>query len=129
MSRAFVNEDHFVSDLPDRPVSPHPNHVTERGLELIEASLEDSRRAYSGAQSIGDREALAKAARDVRYWSARRSAQSSRPSCPASTPYSSAVPSPLSATTAGGRPFELSARTKRTPRWDQSRTCPHWRAH
>ena len=72
MSRAFVNEDHFVGDLPDRPVSPHPNHVTERGLELIEASLEDSRRAYSGAQSIGDREALAKAARDVRYWSARR---------------------------------------------------------
>jgi len=72
MSRAFVNEDHFVSDLPDRPVSPHPNHVTERGLELIEASLEDSRRAYSEAQSIGDREALAKAARDVRYWSARR---------------------------------------------------------
>ena len=72
MSRAFVNEDHFVSDLPDRPVSPHPNHVTERGLELIEAALEVSRRAYSGAQSIGDREALAKAARDVRYWSARR---------------------------------------------------------
>jgi transcription elongation GreA/GreB family factor len=71
MSRAFVNEDHFVGDLPDRPVSPHANHV-ERGLELIEASLEDSRRAYSEAQSIGDREALAKAARDVRYWSARR---------------------------------------------------------
>jgi transcription elongation GreA/GreB family factor len=72
MSRAFVNEDHFVGDLPDRLVSPHPNHVTERGLEFIEASLEDSRRAYSEAQSIGDREALAKAARDVRYWSARR---------------------------------------------------------
>jgi hypothetical protein len=24
MSRAFVNEEHFVEDLPDRPVSEHP---------------------------------------------------------------------------------------------------------
>lgn len=72
MSRAFVNEDNFVDDLPDRPVSPHPNHVTERGLQLIEASLEESRRAYGEAQAAGDREALAKARRDLRYRSARR---------------------------------------------------------
>ncbi len=72
MSRAFVNEDSFVDDLPDRPVSPHPNHVTERGLQLIESALDTSRRAYGEAQAAGDREALAKAGRDVRYWSARR---------------------------------------------------------
>jgi len=72
MSRAFVNEDSFVDDLPDRPVSAHPNHVTERGLQLIESALDSSRRAYGEAQATGDREALAEAGRNVRYWSARR---------------------------------------------------------
>jgi transcription elongation GreA/GreB family factor len=72
MSRAFVNEDSFVDDLPDRPVSRHPNHVTERGLRLIDSELEASRRAYGEAQAAGDREALSRAGRDVRYWSARR---------------------------------------------------------
>jgi transcription elongation GreA/GreB family factor len=73
MSRAFVNEDSFIEGLPDRPVSDHPNLVTERGLELIEAALAAARRAYGEAQAIGDREALAKAGRELRYWSARRS--------------------------------------------------------
>jgi transcription elongation GreA/GreB family factor len=72
MSRAFTNEDHFVEDLPDRPVSPHPNLVTERGLALIDAALDDARRAHGEAQAIGDRTALARAARDLRYWNARR---------------------------------------------------------
>ena len=72
MSRAFTNEDHFVGDLPDRPVSEHPNYVTPRGLELIEASLNDARRNYGQAQAAGDREALASAGRDLRYWNARR---------------------------------------------------------
>jgi hypothetical protein len=72
MSRAFVNEDSFIEELPDRPVSDHPNLVTERGLELIEAALEAARREYGEAQAIGDREALAKAGRELRYWSARR---------------------------------------------------------
>jgi transcription elongation GreA/GreB family factor len=72
MSRAFVNEDHFVADLPDRPVSEHPNYVTPRGLELIDAALSDARRRHGEAQATGDREALAVAGRDVRYWSARR---------------------------------------------------------
>lgn len=72
MSRAFVNEDHVIQELPDRPVSPHPNLVTSRGLELIDEALEDARRSYGEAQAAGDRAALAKAARDLRYWSARR---------------------------------------------------------
>ena len=42
MSRAFVNDD-FVEDLPDRFVSAHPYHVTERGLALIETALEAAR--------------------------------------------------------------------------------------
>jgi transcription elongation GreA/GreB family factor len=72
MSRAFVNENTYVDALPDRPVSAHPNLVTERGMALIEQSLEAARRAYGEAQAAGDREGLAKAARDLRYWSARR---------------------------------------------------------
>lgn len=36
MSRAFVNEDNFVEDFPDRRISEQPNFVTEAGLALIE---------------------------------------------------------------------------------------------
>ncbi len=72
MSRAFVNEDHAVADLPDRPVSPHPNYVTDHGLALIEAALAAARREYGQAQAAGDRDAIAKAGRELRYWTARR---------------------------------------------------------
>ena len=72
MSRAFVNEDHYVEDSPDRPVSAHPNYVTPRGLELIDAALDDARRNHGEAQAAGDREVLATAGRELRYWSARR---------------------------------------------------------
>jgi len=72
MSRAFVNEDKVVEDVPDRPVSAHPNYVTQHGLALIESALASARRKHGEAQASGDREALAKAGRDLRYWSARR---------------------------------------------------------
>ena len=72
MSRAFVNEGTFVEELPDRPISDHPNLVTEHGLTMIDSALEAARREYGEAQAAGDREGLAKAGRDLRYWSARR---------------------------------------------------------
>jgi transcription elongation GreA/GreB family factor len=72
MSSAFTKEDDTVVVLPDRPISAHPNKVTKRGLELIEAALENARRAYGEAQAAGDRDALASAGRDLRYWTARR---------------------------------------------------------
>lgn len=72
MSTAFVNEDIFAGDVPDRPVSEHPNHVTARGLALIDAALEEARRDYGEAQADADREALGLAGRELRYWSARR---------------------------------------------------------
>src|SRR5262249_6065283 len=71
MSRAFVNENAFVDAPPDRPVSAHPNLVTEHGLSQIEAALEAARRAHGQAKAAGDREALAQAGRDLRYWTAR----------------------------------------------------------
>jgi transcription elongation GreA/GreB family factor len=72
MSRAFVNEDSFVEELPDRPISEHPNLVTERGLALIDEAVETARREYAEAQAAADRAGLATAGRDLRYWSARR---------------------------------------------------------
>jgi transcription elongation GreA/GreB family factor len=72
MSGAFVSEGTFVEELPDRPISDHPNLVTGHGLTLIDLALEAARREYGEAQAAGDREGLARAGRDLRYWSARR---------------------------------------------------------
>ena len=79
MSVAFTREEDLeatAADLVDRPISPHPNHVTPEGLALIEAELASARAAYTKAQTQGsieaDRTAMARATRDLRYWSARR---------------------------------------------------------
>jgi transcription elongation GreA/GreB family factor len=72
MSRAFVNEDSLIEELPDRPVSAQPNYVTENGRAMIDEAFEAARRAHGEAQAVGDREALARAGRELRYWSARR---------------------------------------------------------
>jgi transcription elongation GreA/GreB family factor len=79
MSVAFTREEDYESqaaNLPDRPVSPHPNLVTASGLAAIEAELAAARAAYAQAQSEGgisaDRTAMARATRDLRYWAARR---------------------------------------------------------
>ena len=79
MSVAFTREEDLeatAADLPDRPISPHPNLVTPAGLAQIDAALAAARAAYSAAQAHGsieaDRTAMARATRDLRYWSARR---------------------------------------------------------
>jgi transcription elongation GreA/GreB family factor len=66
--------------LPDRPVSPHPNLVTEAGLKALEFQLQQAREAYETAQKIEDvnerRRQAAIPLRDVRYFAARvRTAQ------------------------------------------------------
>jgi transcription elongation GreA/GreB family factor len=88
MSVAFTREEDYeaqAADLPDRPISSHPNLVTASGLAAIEAELSAARAAYASAQAEGgvsaDRTAMARATRDLRYWSARRaSAQLTEPS-------------------------------------------------
>ena len=75
MSRAFVKEPdggEAFEDRPDRPISPHPNVVTPHGLALIEVALGEAQQQHAAAQSANDRVMLAKAARDLRYWAARR---------------------------------------------------------
>jgi transcription elongation GreA/GreB family factor len=73
MSRAFVKEqDVDYLELPERPVSEHPNDVTEAGFAQIEDALAKASEAYAIAQASADRAALAAAGRDLRYWTARR---------------------------------------------------------
>jgi transcription elongation GreA/GreB family factor len=72
MSRAFVKEDSGAEALPERPVSPNRNLVTRRGLALIEAEIERLREELANASGQGDRDAVARASRDLRYWTARR---------------------------------------------------------
>jgi transcription elongation GreA/GreB family factor len=75
MSRAFVKEQDgadAIEELPDRPVSEHPNYVTANGLALIEAELERLHAEHAAAQAAEDRAARARIARELRYWNARR---------------------------------------------------------
>lgn len=75
MSRAFTRdgqESEAADVLPDRPLSPHRNLVTRRGLARIEAALSAARSALAAADGAGDRLAAANASRDIRYWTARR---------------------------------------------------------
>ena len=76
MSRAFVKEpdgaDAF-EELPDRPLSEHPNLVTPQGLARIEDTLTRLHEQHALAQAAADRAALASLGRDLRYWTARRS--------------------------------------------------------
>lgn len=78
MSVAFTrDEDHeaAAANLPDRPVSPHPNLVTPEGLSQLEAAFAEAKSAYTAAQTSGlineDRTAMARATRDLRYYTAR----------------------------------------------------------
>ena len=65
--------------LPDRPVSPHPNLVTEAGFKALEFQLQQAREAYETAQKIEDvnerRRQAAMPLRDVRYLARVRTAQ------------------------------------------------------
>ena len=84
MSVAFTKEDSAETAsetlLPDRPISPHPNLVTEAGLKALELQLHEAREAYETAQKIEDvnerRRQAAIPLRDTRYFAARvRTAQ------------------------------------------------------
>jgi transcription elongation GreA/GreB family factor len=84
LSVAFTKEDSAETAsetlLPDRPVSSHPNLVTESGLKALEFQLHQAHEAYETAQKIEDvnerRRQAAAPLRDVRYLGARvRTAQ------------------------------------------------------
>ena len=73
MRRAFVKElEDAIEELPERTISPHPNLVTAEGLAHIEAEVTRLQQDHAAAQAGHDRTALARAARDLRNWTARR---------------------------------------------------------
>ena len=85
MSVAFTKEDSAETAsetmLPDRPISSHPNLVTEAGLKALEAQLLAAREAYDATQKIEDvnerRRQAATPLRDTIYFATRvRTAQS-----------------------------------------------------
>ena len=84
MSVAFTKEESAETAaetlLPDRPISPHLNLVTEQGLRTLERQWQDAKSAFEAAQSTDDvnerRRLSAVPLRDMRYFSERvRTAQ------------------------------------------------------
>ena len=79
MSVAFTKEESAETasetQLPDRPISQHPNLVTEGGLKGLERQLQAAKEAYEAAQKVEDanerRRLSAIPLRDVRYFSER----------------------------------------------------------
>ncbi|MBP1882507.1 transcription elongation factor GreA [Sinorhizobium mexicanum] len=79
MSVAFVKEESAETAaetlLPDRPISPHPNLVTEAGLKALEMQLRQAREACDATSAIEDvnerRRQAASPLRDLRYFAER----------------------------------------------------------
>ena len=62
MSRAFVKEQDgsdIPEDVPERPVSEHPNFVTKPGLQLIEQQIRELQSAREAVKQRDDATALA----------------------------------------------------------------------
>lgn len=75
MSRAFTKEDEggdALGGIGERPISPHRNLVTRRGLDRIEAEIANLREELAKLDPAADRERTALLSRDLRYWTARR---------------------------------------------------------
>jgi transcription elongation GreA/GreB family factor len=75
MSRAFVREQDgsdVPGDVPERPVSAHPNFVTARGLQQIESRIKELEAARDDAKGREDQDAVARIERDLRYWAQRK---------------------------------------------------------
>lgn len=78
MSRGFVKEDdleHAGTDLPERPLSEHPNYVTPTGLQQLQqqaADLEQQRLELAPRkEDPSAQQQLARINRDLRYVQAR----------------------------------------------------------
>ncbi|MCJ2037117.1 transcription elongation factor GreA [Methylobacterium sp. J-068] len=73
MSQVFVREPEggeAFEDLPDRPISPHPNFVTPEGLAQIEEQVARLQAEFS-ALTPGAKADEARVTRDLNYWTAR----------------------------------------------------------
>jgi len=77
MSRAFVKEndlEHAGIDIPEKPISTHPNYVTPNGLHEINQSIKILETELEGIKKNDDATAKQKKfriERDLRYFFAR----------------------------------------------------------
>ena len=75
MSRAFVKEsddDRVAGDLPERPLPPHANYVTAKGLELLQTRARELTEQHEKAKRDSEedsqaRQKLREIDRDLRY--------------------------------------------------------------
>ena len=76
MSRAFVKEsddDLVAGELPERPLPPHANYVTAKGLELLHARVRElterhEQRKREAEENSEARQKLREIDRDLRYF-------------------------------------------------------------
>lgn len=79
MSRAFVKEsddDLAAGELPERPLPEHPNYVTPRGLELLQARVRELTESHEQWKRTADddsaaRQKLRETERDLRYFNSQ----------------------------------------------------------
>ncbi|MBM3359662.1 MAG: transcription elongation factor GreAB [Betaproteobacteria bacterium] len=79
MSRAFAkesDEDLAAGEVPERPVSAHPNYVTPYGLELLQSRVRELQEQHEQLSVQADDDPLAKQKlreieRDQRYFNAQ----------------------------------------------------------
>lgn len=79
MSRAFVkesDEDLVAGDVPERPLPPHANYVTPKGLELLQARVRELTERHEQLKRQIDedsdaRQKLRETDRDLRYFRAQ----------------------------------------------------------
>lgn len=79
MSRAFVKEsddDLSAGELPERPLSAHPNYVTAHGLEQLQARVRELSELHERLKSLaeedsGAKQKLREIERDQRYFNAQ----------------------------------------------------------
>ncbi len=77
MSRAFVkgdDSDLSGEEVPERPISPHPNYVTAAGLAQLRARYEELQAEHAALKAAGehfDKPKLTAVDRDLRYFSQR----------------------------------------------------------
>jgi transcription elongation GreA/GreB family factor len=79
MSRAFVKEsddDLSAGELPERPLSAHPNYVTAHGLEQLQARTRELSEVHERLKELaehdsGAKQKLREIERDQRYFNAQ----------------------------------------------------------
>lgn len=78
MSRAFTKEstdDLVAGELPERPVPTHPNYVTPRGLDQLQARVRELQEAHELAARTEDdsaaKQKLREIERDQRYFNSQ----------------------------------------------------------